>query len=144
MGHGPAVLDDVGDAGRGPQVVLEDPVAARAVAHEVDPGHLHPHAVGRGKVGRLPMKVCRGKHQPPRQHPVGKDLARSVDVGQEGLEGAHPLGDAGLDGLPLVGRDDPGHEIEGERPFLPRERERYPLVAKAAVPGDATGLVLLG
>ena len=116
----------------------------RAVADEVDPCHLHPHAVGRRKVGRFPVKVGRGEHQPSRQHAVGKDLARSIDIGQERFEGAHALGHARLDGLPLLGRHDPGYEVEGERPLLSRERESYPLVAKAAVPGDAACPVLLG
>ena len=47
VGHGPAVLDDVGDARRRAEVVLEHPEHAVLVADQVDAGHVDPHAVRR-------------------------------------------------------------------------------------------------
>ena len=45
MRHGPAVLDHIRDARWRAQVVFEHPVAALAVAYEVDAGHLDAGAI---------------------------------------------------------------------------------------------------
>ena len=70
-------------------------------------------------------------------------LARPVDVGEERLEGLDPLHDAGLDDLPLRPVDDPGDQVERERPLLARQRERDALVAEPAVTGRAAALEVL-
>ena len=48
------------------------------------------------------MEMRRRKDEPARQHTVSQDLPRSVDIGQERLQGSHPLRDARLDDLPLL------------------------------------------
>jgi hypothetical protein len=73
--HRPAVLDDVADARRRAQVVLEDAELALLVADQVDAADVHPHAVGR--------------HDPVRGRRVraaaDDDPARHDAVGQHGL-----------------------------------------------------------
>ena len=56
-----------------------------------------------------------GGDQLARDDPVGDHPAVGVDVGQERLQGTDPLGDAGVDDVPVVGRDDPGHHVQRER-----------------------------
>ena len=48
------------------------------------------------------------------------DLALVVDVGDELVQRADPLGEAALELAPLVGGDDPRHEVERERAVVPR------------------------
>jgi hypothetical protein len=90
------------------------------------------------------MEVCRGKDQPAGQYPVGKYFLRTVYIGQESLEGAYALGYAPLDNRPFVSRDDPGDQVERERPLLARQGEGDPLVPKASVTGQAASPVVLG
>ena len=52
----------------------------------------------------------------------------------------HPLAHARLDADPLRLVDDPGHEVERERPLLTGVRERDALVAERPVPGGAPQL----
>ena len=63
-------------------------------------------------------------------HSVGDRALRPVDVVEEGLEHAHPLLHAGLDGAPLGLLDDPRHDVEREGALLAGEVE-----------GDALGEV---
>ena len=140
VGHRPPVLDHVRDPRRRAQVVLEHPEGARAVAHEVDAGDVHPHAAARVEPGHAPVEVRRARDEATRHDAVGEDLARAVDVGEEPLEREHPLADARLDHRPLLGVDDARHEVERERPLLAGERERDALVVERAVPGRAADL----
>ena len=48
---------------------------------------------------------------------VVEDLAAAIDVSQEGVEGGHPLGEAGLELLPLGRRDQARQQVERERPL---------------------------
>jgi len=57
---------------------------------------------------------------------------RAVHVREEGLQGADPLGDARRDLLPLVLRDDAGHDVDGEGSLLAREVERHTLLEVGA------------
>ena len=61
----------------------------------------------------------------------------SVDVRQEGLQGAHPLDHAGLDELPLGGRDQPRDQVQRKDPLPALLGERHSLVAEAAIAGLA-------
>ena len=91
-------------------------------------GRCRTRGPGRPAVGAMPdrgpLEVGRGHDQAARDDAVGEDPARAVDVGEERLEREHPLADPGLDRRPLLGRQDPGHEVERERPLLARELER--------------------
>lgn len=40
-----------------------------------------------------------------------------VDVVEEQVESLDPLLEAGLEGLPLICRDDPGNDVEGDQPL---------------------------
>ena len=71
------------------------------VARDVEPDHLAP-------------EVPRAEDEVGRHDPRLEDLLAVVDVGEEEVEGAEPLLETALDHLPLVGRHDPGHEVERE------------------------------
>ena len=138
--HRGAVLDDVRDARRRPQVVLEHAEAPVGAAHRSMPATCTrtPFAVVTPRHGTV---VVARRHHEGSGHDAGaEDLAGPVDVGEEGLERPHPLAYAGLDRLPLGRAEDPRDEVERERPLLARERERDALVAKGVV---ARGAALL-
>ena len=131
--HRPPVFDDVGDPRRRAEVVLEHAEATGVVAHEVDPRDVDPDAARGIEAGDAAVEVRRARHQTTRDHAVGEDLARPVDVGEEPLEREDALAYPGLDDGPFVGVDDPGHQIEREGPLLARVGERDPLVVEGAV-----------
>ena len=64
-----------------------------------------------------------GGDQLARDHAVGEHPPLAVDVGEERLQRPDPLRHAGLDRLPLGRRDDPGHQVERERPLHPADVE---------------------
>ena len=63
-------------------------------------------------------EVAARDDQPPRHDALADDLARVVDVVDEGVERADALREAALDRDPLLGRDDPRHQVERERTVL--------------------------
>ena len=138
VGHRPTVLDHVRDARRRAQVVFEH---AEATRRRRGRGRSRRRACARRRrVEPLhaPVVVRGGHDEPARHDTVGEDLPRAVDVGEEPLERQHPLAHTGVDDRPLVGGDDPRHEVEGERPLLlAGELERDALVAERAVSGGA-------
>ena len=142
-GHHPPVLDDVGDARRAADVVLEHVEAPVRAPHHVDAGHVDPDAVRRVDAEGRPVEVLGGGDQPAGHDPVVEDLAPSVDVGQEGFEGLDPLGHAGREDGPLLLGDDPRHQVERERALLARELEGDAPVPEAAVAGRAAGFELV-
>ena len=133
----PAVLEDVRDARRVAQVVLEHAELAGLVADEVDARHVDAHLVGGLDPPRLAVEVGRRGHQAARDQSVVEDVAGAVDIGEEGLEGVQPLDDAGLDVLPLRGSEQAGHEVHGQRPLALAEGERdaMPVEVGVALPG---------
>ena len=133
VGQRAPVLQDVGDARRAAQVVLQHPEGALVVADEVDPGDVDPHPVGRPDAVRLAVEVRGAGDELARDHLVAQDLPGPVDVGEEHLQGPDPLGDTGLDDLPLGGVDDPRDEVHRQRPLAARERERDALGAQVRV-----------
>jgi len=58
--------------------------------------------------GRTPSRTTRGM----------PEASPRVDVGEQHLEHRHPLLDATIDDVPVVGGDDPGHQVEREGPLL--------------------------
>ncbi len=88
------------------------------------PDDVHAHAVRAHDARGLPVVVRRRADQGRRDHPVAHGVLRSVHVGEEPLERAHPLRDARLDHAPVGCRDDPRHGVERERPLLAGEVER--------------------
>nr|WP_254126906.1 hypothetical protein [Aquihabitans sp. G128] len=122
-GHHPAVLHHVAHARRAAEVVLQHAELAVVVADDVDAGDVDAHAAGRLHAVDLAVEVRRGVHQLAGHHLVVEHLAGAVDVGQERLEGQHPLADARLQAAPLLGGEDPGHQVEREGPLLAGEGE---------------------
>ena len=69
---------------------------------------------GTSNPDHLAPEVPRAEDEVGRHDPGLEDLLAVVDVGEEEVERAEPLLEAALDHLPLVGRHDPGHEVERE------------------------------
>ena len=143
MRHRPSILDDVGDPRRRTEVVLEHAEASGAVAHEVDAGHVDPHTARGIETGDTTVEVRRARDQPARYHPVGEDLARPVDVGQEPLEREDALAHPGFDDGPLVGVDDARDEIERKGTLLARVGERDALIVEGPVGRGAPDLEVI-
>ena len=118
--HRDAVLEHVGDAARGADVVLEHLPGAVGVAHEVAAGDVAVDAAGRPDPVRLARERGPRDDQLPRHDAVVDDLAPVVDVVDEAVQRADALGQAALDLRPLVGRDHPRDEVQRERPVADR------------------------
>ena len=116
--HRHPVLEHVGDARRRAHVVLEHPPGAVGVAHQVAAGHVRVDAAGRADAVHDAREVAARDDQPPRHDALADDLARVVDVVDEGVERADALRQAALDRDPLVGRDDPRDEVQREGAVL--------------------------
>ncbi len=113
--HRDAVLEHVGDARGRAHVVLQHLPAAVGVAHQVTTGHVRVDAAGRAHAVHGPGEVGAADDQRPGHDAGMHDLAGVVDVVDEVVERAHALGQAALDVVPLLGRDDPRDQIERER-----------------------------
>ncbi len=138
MRHRPPVLDHIRDPRWRAQIVFEHAHPALGVANEVDAGHVHAHtARRRDAAAREPVEVTRRDDQAAGYDAVTHDLAVAVHVAEEPFERAHALLDTALDDRPLCRGENARDEIEWERPFLTRQGERDPLVAKDTVPGGA-------
>ena len=118
--HRDPVLEHVGDAARRADVVLEHLPGAVGVAHEVAAGDVAVDAARRADAVRLAGERGAGDDQLPRHDAVVDDLAPVVDVVDEAVQRADPLGQAALDRRPLRRRDHPRHEVQRERPVADR------------------------
>src|SRR3954462_14366007 len=114
--HRDAVLEHVGDAARGPHVVLEHLPRAVGVADQVAAGDGEVAAARRPDAVDDAGEVRAGDDQPPRHDPLAHDVALVVDVVDEAVQRPDALREAALDVRPLPGRQDPGDEVERERP----------------------------
>jgi hypothetical protein len=81
----------------------------------------------------LAMEVPRRDDEPTRDDPVLQDPPRTVGVTEKRLEREHALTDTAFDDLPLVRRDDAGHQVQRERALLARELEGDALVTEGPV-----------
>ena len=102
------------------------------VADQIDAGDVDAHAVGRDDARGLAVEVLTGGDQPARDDAVAQDLLLAVDVVEVHLQRLHPLRDARLEARPLGRGDHPRHQVERERTFLARQRERDALVDEGA------------
>ena len=112
---------------------LNSPSAPRTTSSPAKPGpHRHLDALHVGLIERpladQPVRHDAGLDDPPR--PVG--------VAQEGVERPHPLGEAALERVPLLGREHPRHRVDDELigpgravADLALERPRAQLLARA-------------
>ena len=96
---------------RHPHVVLEHRPPPRPVADDVE---AHDRCAYRARRQPAPLGAVTGRAV---DDPLGHDarphrLARAVDVAQEALQGPAALGQPGAQHRPLVGLDDPGHEVD--------------------------------
>ncbi len=96
---------------------------APLVADEVDAADMHAYPVGRHDAVGLPPEVGAGDHEPAGHDAIGEHAARVVDIGQERLQGAHPLAYRPDEQVPLDRVDDAGHQVERERALLTGVRE---------------------
>ena len=106
------VLDHVGDARGRAAVVFQNLEAAQLVAHQVGAVDVHVGAVGHVDAAHLRAIVLVAQDQLGRNHAVAEDLLVVIDVLQEEVDGGDPLGDAGLDGPPVLLGDDPRDHVE--------------------------------
>ena len=94
------------------------------IADQVDARHLDAHAVRAARCfAASRWKWLDDVIRPGRDHAVFHGVLVAVDVGEERLERAHSLLDAGLDVRPLLLGDDARHGIQRERALLAREVE---------------------
>ena len=93
------------------------------VADDVDAGNVDADAAGGLEAVHLAVEVGAGGDELARDDAVGHHGHLVVDVVEERLEGADALRHAAFQHVPLVGRDDPGHDVQREGPLLPREVE---------------------
>ena len=118
LGHGRPVLDHVGDAAGIAQVVLQHPVAAIGIAHDVDAGDIAVRPVRHRDAHCVALEAPRRHDQPFRHHPVGdRGGVAAVQVVEEAVEGGHPLGESPLEFLPFQRRDQPGKEVHRPDPL---------------------------
>jgi hypothetical protein len=57
-----------------------------------------------------------GEQQLRREHPAGHRLARTVEVGKDGIEQSRPLHQSGFQRVPVGGRDQQRQRVEVPRP----------------------------
>ena len=109
----PAHLQRIADAGRHLGMIGQHMPAAVAQPHQVD-GVVCEMTGRRRTVGDLagPVEMPVGVNQHRRQQPLLEKALRAVDVGQDGVEQASALDQAGLERRPLVGCHDEGQRIE--------------------------------
>ncbi|MCY1225057.1 hypothetical protein D9M72_372460 [compost metagenome] len=123
LGHGPAVFQDVADTGRHAHVVFEHPECSRSVTDDVDARDVDADSASRLEPMDLAVEVGTGGDELARNDAVSHHGHLVVDIVEEGLEGADPLGHALLQDGPFVGRDHAGDDNQRKRAFLPCEVE---------------------
>jgi hypothetical protein len=118
LGHHP-VLEQVGHPRWDPQVVLEHVYRSIGVANEVAATDVGPDAARRIDADALAAEVRGSGDQLGGDHSGADRPLLVVDVVDEQVEGVEPLDEPGLDQVPLLGRHDPGDDVEGPRPVHP-------------------------
>ncbi|MCY1512066.1 hypothetical protein D9M68_465130 [compost metagenome] len=106
------VLQGVAGAGGRLGAVGQHVPAAVGVA-----GQVHRVAVQEDAAGRLhtlagPEEVGMAEDQFAGQQPLGQQLLLAIQVGQHGVEQARALRHAGGDGLPFLGREQVGQQVQ--------------------------------
>jgi hypothetical protein len=130
-GDRPAVGDDVGDAGRHSDVVLQHPEVAVLVADQVDAGDVHAYAVGRLEPAAARWKCARGGDHAAGDHAVGRrpGRRRRRRRGRASRPCTRCCTPASMS--PGLGLDHPRQDVEREGPFLTADVERDALVEVA-------------
>ena len=106
------ILDHIGDAGRGPGIVLQHPEVAVLVADDVDAADMDIGPEADREAFHLGPVIGVAEDQLGRNNSVADDAAFMIDIMQEAVNGGDSLLHAGLK-LPPFGRgDDPRNTIE--------------------------------
>ena len=138
VGHRPAVLDDVRDARRDAQVVLEHAHLSVGVADEVDARDVHAHAARRrDPAAHGAVEVRRRDDEAAGHDARSHDLARPYTSSRKRSSARTRCATPRSISDHSLARDDAGHEVERERPLLARVRVRDALVAEHPVAGRA-------
>ena len=132
--HHVPVLDHVGDAGRGPDIVLEHHEAAVLVAHDVGAGDVGVDAARHVEADHRRLEVWVADHQRARHHAVPQDRLVVIDVPKEPVDRLHALAHAAFHQLPFARGQDARDEIERQhaidRVALRVHRERDAEIVK--------------
>jgi len=115
--HRVTILDHVGDAGGRARIVLEHEEFVRPGADQVDPANMGIDSVRRTRSGAGDAILGIGEDDIGRNHAVGQDLPRAIDVVDEGVDRPHPLLEPGREPRPFRRGEDPRDDIERDDPF---------------------------
>ncbi len=107
------VLQHIRDSGGTTKVVFQDIKLAIAVADEISPGDVTPHALRRTLTDAHRPECRRAFDQFGGDYLVANDPLLVVDIAQEQIEGRDPLAQPAVDGPPLFSGDDSREDIEG-------------------------------
>jgi hypothetical protein len=110
--HEMPVLDDIGDAGRGPGIVLQDAEFAMLVADDVDAADMDIGAEADRKALHLRTVVRIPEHEVGGNYSVANDMTFMIDVMEEAIDGSDALLHTRLELSPLGRRNDPRNAIE--------------------------------
>ena len=87
---------------------------ALLVADQVAAGDVHVDAERRLEVDHAQVEGGGGEQHLAGNHPVAHAALRGIDIGEEGVEGAHALDQSGLDRAPFRRGDHARQDREGE------------------------------
>ena len=134
--HHLPVLEQIGNPGRTPEVVLQNIDLTILVPNQVGAGDVAPDASGRPEAGALRPIGGRTQHDLPRNHAVTQDPLVVIHIVDEQIQRPDPLLQPALNPRPLRGRYDSRHQIEWENPFrtlfVPIDIEGDPQLQKRA------------
>ena len=112
--HDAAVLEHVRHAGRAAQVVFEDVELAVLVAHQVRAHDVAKHVFGRTHSPARGQVAIGALDEGPGHDAIFQDALRAIDIAQEQVQRGDALHEPALDVVPITGRKDPWHHVEGE------------------------------
>ena len=117
--HHLAVFQHVAHPRGHAQVVFEHVVAAVRMADQIDPGDVRVNAVRQVQALHGGLVLGVGKHLFGGNEPGFDDVVVVVDVPQKAVQRRHPLAQARLQHLPLVGMHDARHGVKRNQALGP-------------------------
>ncbi len=112
-----AVLERVARARGRLRAIGQQPPAPVGRARQVRGVHVQPGAVERPQALAGPQVVRVAERQLGRHVTFGQQALRTVQVGEQRVQQPRALRDAGLDDLPLGGRQHEGQRVQGPGPI---------------------------
>ena len=116
--HDFAVLQHIGDAGRRTRIVFKDIKRFGIDAHDVDAGDVHVNIVRNLLSAHLGTESRVAEHEIVRHHAGTQDVARAVDIPDEGVECVDALDEAFFHEAPFGAGHDSWNDIERNQAFL--------------------------